>query len=302
MEYNKSNTLVCITQSKDACIYFNQVIPLNLGELIPWENNGDLEAHEILKKVLPSNLLDASNPEGLNSTFHKYIEAYVNVFPSAIGVDISKNKEYFDKRTNALFPLLMKEKDNLINSLSQPINEIFGENDFTNDTIQNVDPAFILSGLKLIDTSQIPWRHVIELREDTEALKKLRRLRTFIFENYNGKPLNFINDDLLNRIENYEETTKKWGLKTRDSVLKIIFSSETAVAATATTILSAYSGVPISASLGSAFLIGNIALEISSHKRDANQFKLENPITYLVDVKETTTANSKGLRNWGFSV
>ncbi|WP_428228736.1 hypothetical protein [Flavobacterium sp.] len=286
MKYKKSNTLVCIADSKNACLYFDEIIPLNLGELIPWENNGDIEAHEILKKVLPPSLLDSSNIQGIGSLFNKYIETYANVFPASIGIDISKNKEYFDNRTHALFPLLIKEKEKLLNSLSQPINKIFGEDDFSNGSIQNEDPAFVLNGLSLIDTSQISWKHIIELREDKEALQKLRRLRTFIFENYENKSLNFINDDLLNRIENYENTTKKWGLKTKDSVFKIIFNEKTAIAGTAATIMSAFSGVPISASLGSVCLIGNIILEIRSHKRDLHQFKQDNPITYLIDIKK----------------
>src|SRR4051794_24217902 len=87
MEYNKTNTLICIDNAKDACLYFEEVIPLNIASVTPWVNNGDLEAHEVLQKILPTSLLDSSNPIGLKPSVTSYIEAYVNVIPQTIGVD-----------------------------------------------------------------------------------------------------------------------------------------------------------------------------------------------------------------------
>lgn len=118
----------------------------------------------------------------------------------------------------------------------------------------------------------------MELWENTKSVKKLWRLRTFIFENYQGKPLAFIKDDLLNRMDNYEEDPKM-GLKTKDAVFKITFNSGTAVAATTTTIPSIVSGVPIAVSLpmgiGSTFLVGNIGIEISAMLVIKKRFKAQ---------------------------
>lgn len=285
MEYGNLNTLVCIDNTKDACLYFNEVIPLNLGHIIPWEGNGDLEAHQILQKILPNALLDASKPFGVTSPILSYIEAYVNVFPESIGIE-SPSEEEIKKRVKHFFPLLMQKKDELFSSLMKPVNTIFGTSK-SQDQVE--DPALILTGLKLIDTSQIQWRQIIEIREDKESIAKLRRLRTFIYQNYNDKPISYIQDDLLNRIEIYETTSKQLGLKTVDSSLKIIFNSGTVIANTVATIASIIYNEPIAISLSlgvsSAFFLGNVGLEFRSYKRDLFKFKQENPITYLIDIK-----------------
>jgi len=92
------------------------------------------------------------------------------------------------------------------------------------------------------------------------------------------------------KIDIYETTAKQLGLKTSDSSLKIVFNSGTLVANTAATIIAALSGqpatIPLSLGFGSLFLLGNVGLEFRSYKRDLFKFRQENPITYLVDIKE----------------
>lgn len=289
MEYRKNEILVCIDNTKDACLYFDHVIPLNLAHVIPWENNGDMEAFDVLKKILPASLLDSSNVTGLSSIFLSYIEVYVNIIPETIGHSYDDTTK---ERARMFMPLLMKRKDEVINSLPFQINSIFGAEKIEdlNEDYKVEDPAILLTGLKLIDTSDIQWRQIIELRNDKESLKKLRRFRTFIFKDYKDMPVSFIKDDILNRIELYETTVKSLGLKTRDSVMKIIFSSGSLVANTTATIVAAFSGIPLtiplSLSIGSTFLFGNVGLELISYKRDILKFQQENPITYLMDIKD----------------
>jgi hypothetical protein len=288
MDYNNTNPLACISNTKDACLYFERVIPLNLAQVIPWQNNGDLEAFDILKKILPASLLDTEHHTGLGPMMLLYIDTYVDVFPGSIGIEKFRDRALSSKRAKTLAPLLFNAGVYLLNSLPEPISSVFGAGEIQNTDVKRNDPAFILTGLTLIDTRKITWREIVAIREDKESINKLRRLRTFVFENYQDKPLNFIKDDLLNRIENYQNTAKQWGFKTNESVMKIIFNSGSALSVTAATIASLISGNPLSVSLplsiGSTFLIGNIALEIGSHKRAVHSFKQENPITYLVDI------------------
>lgn len=289
MKYGQAKILACIDNTKDACLYFDNVIPLNLGHVIPWENNGDLEAHEILQQVLPEALLDNSHPLGLSPATLLYLEAYVNVFPVSIGVETG-TKEEMDKRAQHFFPILIQRQNEMFATLTEPVDTIFGT---TGTKINNEsgkeDPSLILTGLKLIDTSEIKWRHILDIKKDKESISKLRHLRTFIYQNYKDKPSTFIQDDLLNRIEIYEMTAKQLGLKTTDSTLKIIFNSGSLIASTAAAIATALSGapvtIPLSLGVGSAFMIGNIGLELRSHKRDLYKFKQENPVTYLADIK-----------------
>jgi hypothetical protein len=289
MEYKQSKILACIDNTKDACLYFDNVIPLNLGHVIPWLNNGDFEAHQVLQKILPPALLDSSHPLGLSDATVKYIEAYVNVFPISIGVEEGTQEE-MDERARHFFPLLMKSKSDMFDTLPEPIDAIFGETRKTSgDNSQTADPSIVLTGLKLVDTSDISWRHLLEIKHDKESINKLRRLRTFIYENYKDKPVAFIQDDLLNRIEAYETTAKYLGLKVANSALKIVFSSSSLVASTAATIFTAFSGgpitIPLALGVGSSCMLGNIGLELRTYKRDSYKFRQDNPVTYLVDIK-----------------
>lgn len=290
MEYNRTKILACIDNTKDACLYFDNVIPLNLAHVIPWENNDDLEAHQILQKVLPPTLLDNSHQLGLSAATLSYLEAYVNVFPISIGVEAG-TKEEMDKRARHFFPTLLKRQDEMFATLTEPVDTIFGAGgNESNDKSGKEDPALILTGLKLVDTSEIKWRHILEIKKDKESISKLRRLRTFVYENYKNESSAFIQDDLLNRIEVYETTAKQLGLKSTDSTFKIIFSSGSLIASTAATIATALSGapvtIPLSLGVSTAFMLGNIGLELRSHKRDLYKFKQENPVTYLADINQ----------------
>jgi len=287
MEYNPSQTIACIDSTKDACLYFDNVIPLNLGHIIPWKGNGEPEAHEILHQVLPKELLNQSQPLGLSPYVLSYIDAYVNVFPIAIGVP-QGSKEEMDKRARHFFPILIQRQNDLFESLSESIDAVFGASTSQFETSVQ-EPAFILTNLKLIDTSELSWHHLLEIKRDKESLSKLRRLRTFIYQNYENQPLSFIEDDLLNRIESYETSAKHLGLRTTDSAFKIAFNSGSLFASAAATIFSAYSGtpttIPLSLAIGSAFMLGNIGLELRSLKRETYKFKQDDPITYIVENK-----------------
>ncbi len=290
MEYKQSKVLACIDNTKDACLYFDNVIPLNLGHVIPWLDNGDLEAHEVLQRILPPSLLNTSHPLGLSNVTTSYIEAYINAFPISIGAQGGTDEE-MKERALLFFPLLMHRRDELFAALHDPVDTIFGTSTL-NDNLLTEDPSIVLTGIKLIDTSNIPWRHLTEIRRDKDSINKLRKLRTFIYQNYKDKPIAFIQDDLLSKIDAYETTAKYLGLKTRDSVFKIIFNSSSVVASTAAIIFSALSGGPVTIPLvlgvGSTFMLGNIGLELRGQRREAFKFAKDNPITYLVDVKKAT--------------
>lgn len=189
-------------------------------------------------------------------------------------------------------PLLIQRQNEMFATLSKPINTIFGTG-ATNEQSAVLEPELILNSIKLIDTTDLSRKYLLEIKKDKEAMKNLRRLYTFIYQNYKDKPLTYIEDDLLNRIDQYATNTNHLGLKTKDAVLKIIFSSSTLVAGTTTAIFTALSGstttLPQSLAVGSTFILGNIGLELRSLKRDTYKFEQENPITFLIDAQKRST-------------
>lgn len=290
MKYNSQNALACLQDAKNASLYFDKIVPLDLGELIPIRDSGEPEMFDILNKILPPTLLDSTKPRGVNPLVIGYTSSYLIAFPSSIGITELSDNETLEERYKRQMPKLLSDMGQLIHSSGCSASGIFGSvTDLSQNTTQE-DPSLVLSGLNLVDTSNISWRQILEIRDDKESMNKLKRLRLFIYENYNDKPLEYIKDDLSQRIYDYENTAKELGLKTKESVFKAIFSSESTVgltaAAIATAFLAAPLAIPLSLAIGSSFMIGNIALEFKSQKRELYNFKRDNPISYLVDIKE----------------
>lgn len=296
MKYNSQKPVVCIESTKDASLYFNEIVPLQLSEMITIEGSGEPELFEILKQILPKAYINESMPRGVHSNVISYVARYLTAYPSVVGIYDLPNGETLEEREQKCFPDLMIKTKELIQLTDLQVGSLFGENNFSDINIEESDPSLILSGIKLVDTSKLSWKHILELRKDEDTVKKMRKIRTFIFQNYQGKPIEFIKDDLQNRIDNYNEAAKKWGLETKDSVLKIIFSSSEAVALTAATIASIFLGlpmaIPIATAVGSSFSIGKIGLEIRKQRRDLYQFRNDSPITYLIDLQSKIPSSS----------
>lgn len=138
MEYWPTQIVSCIDQTKDAGLYFYDVIPLNLGHVIPWEGNGDPDAHEVLQQVLPKELLHSSMPLGLNHYALSYIDAFTNMFPVSIG-QTQTSEEITKERAERVIPLLVQRQNELFSTLSKPVNTIFGADAGTeNSSVQNL--------------------------------------------------------------------------------------------------------------------------------------------------------------------
>ena len=59
------------------------------------------------------------------------------------------------------------------------------------------------ANIPLIDTSKASWEQILERRKDTRALRKLRKLKMFLQDNYQGKDKDYIEDDLAMRLDKY---------------------------------------------------------------------------------------------------
>lgn len=142
-----------------------------------------------------------------------------------------------------------------------------------------------LSKLNLVDTSKASWEQIIKFREDKKAFKKLRNLKLFFSQNYTGKDMHFIQDDLCKRIDDYRATTKAWGF---DTTVSSITQISTSVSAFGATLSAAIYGKPIEESLltGTLVGIGTACCHIVSEKRKLIKEQEQNPIGYIISAKE----------------
>jgi len=158
------------------------------------------------------------------------------------------------------------------------------------------DIAVTLATLDLIDASRASWQQLAELRCDVAARAKLRRLRVFAAGNYAGKGRSYVEDDLLARLNDYDETARRWGFETRQAVLTMLLNSK-ALAAAGTSLLSALFGVPptvagIGALAGAAVEVGRVSVEVSRRKFALSNMLRDNPVSYIADAKERLGPNA----------
>lgn len=152
------------------------------------------------------------------------------------------------------------------------------------------DVAITLHGLDLIDTSRATLDHVIEFRNDKEAMYKLRKLRLFAMENYSDKSLLYIEDDLQRRIFEYEEARKKWGFETRRSAATVLLDSKLLQIAGGSSLLVSVLGAPL---MGGIAMLGSIAVEmgraclaVAKTRVDARGAMLDMPASYICSARE----------------
>lgn len=121
-----------------------------------------------------------------------------------------------------------------------------------------------LSNVALVDEDQLTWEQVIELRGDATLLRNFRRLMHWLDGEMVGKSSSFIQDEIANRLEDYEATVRKHGLETRIGILESIIDSKTLLGGSAAVASLSYAADPKWALIGGgAVLVGNVAVTIA---------------------------------------
>lgn len=152
------------------------------------------------------------------------------------------------------------------------------------------DIALTISSLNLIDTRDIEYAQLLEFRKDSKAMEKLRRLRLFAYENYTGKSRDFIEDDILTRIADYERAVKDWGFTTATGAINTVLDSKLIAGGVAGSVLSAYMQEPliaIATTMGMAGVaIGKVAIDLGKQKIVRNELMANNPVSYVSYARE----------------
>ena len=152
---------------------------------------------------------------------------------------------------------------------------------------------FKIIGAPLIDTSNLSWDQIIDIRSDTEFTTKLRRFRVFLNENYENKPQEFVIDDLLKKLDEYEKACKNHSLDLIISSLSKVLDSKSLLAALGITTAGILIGNPELTNLGiisgSAIEIGKLSLHIAEKKLSFENTLNASEISYLFDLKEKAT-------------
>ncbi|MGI8569331.1 MAG: hypothetical protein ACR2KT_09830 [Methylocella sp.] len=147
---------------------------------------------------------------------------------------------------------------------------------FSEEDADQSEIVISLASLRLVDASCCSWEQILEFRRDGEARDKLRRLRLFAYDNYAGKSKDYVEDDILKRIADYDEAAKQWGFETTLSALNMLLVS---------TFFGAPSVAVATAVGGGVLEIGRLALDVTKQRFALRRLIRENPVSYISHVR-----------------
>ncbi|MGD0552873.1 MAG: hypothetical protein ABSB25_09505 [Sedimentisphaerales bacterium] len=149
--------------------------------------------------------------------------------------------------------------------------------------------ATVLSNLEIVDEKKLTWQQVMEFRKDKISLQKYRRLLHWLDKEMIGKSQAFIEDDIAQKLVDYESTLKKHGLKTVLGTIEEVLDGKYLLGASGVVgsfSLAGYPGLGVLAGTGlmvgkMAVKLGNTWLDYDDAERGANS-----EISWVYEVKE----------------
>lgn len=292
-----SRTVLAFGSLKDAALYSDYVIPVNLGrEILPRKDGTHglpIGPHDLLPPDLAMQpaFIEALVKVNL-STFDVLRKAAIKHFdflPRIGGCPDSKYATIEEDAAEAFYGFVQT-----FDLTRVPVDCPF---DLTKEgSLGESDLAIILPSVKLIDTSKLSWDQILAFRQDPKARTLLRRLRLFAYDNYAGKSKHYIEDDILRRVEDYEQQTKIWRFETTCSALHSLVTSKMLMGAIGGSLLSILFNSPAAAAAaataGVTVELGKIGLEVTKKRFELRRMMTENPVSYIGYAKQKLEANA----------
>jgi hypothetical protein len=309
--YQRADTALCFESFKDAALYFDRVLPLNMGRMRGDSDVGDILVGypEEVPSTALSHLIDGieGNSKAYSHAsriieftanrwvdFARKAEPYARLWSPHRSADaeLEVQQQYLKLRTSYL------ANEELPGHL--PIRAIFHEYaeslGFKDICVlvpaskaqesANADPSLTLSQLRLVDATQADWRQIIEIRKDKQSHRKLVRLRLFMHANYAGRPFAFIEDDLSQRMDEYEAAAEKHGLKTTLSSLTVLLDAKALQSSLGAGLVTGLFGGPlVGITTGLVVEVGKIAVHVAERTHEMREWRSGHELAYVVETR-----------------
>lgn len=314
-EYRPSTTALCFENFKEAALYFDRVLPLNMGRM-----QGDPDVGDILvgyPESIPSAALShlVDGVEGNTVTyshatrvielfgvkwaeFAKKAEPYAKLWsPDPRAGEVRNVADEYRKLQRAY---LAGATCNDQPSIRQVFNDYAASLGFDKFCVVlpegnpcggcQSDPSITLSQLNLIDASKAEWRQILEVRKDIHSHRKLARLRLFVHSNYAGRSFSFIEDDLCCRLDEYEAVTKKFSLQTTLSSLSMLLDAKALQTSVGAGLIAGLFGGPVlGISAAAAIEISKIAINVAEKHHDLKAWQDGHDLAYIFETQKALT-------------
>ncbi len=294
-------TAVSLGDLKNGMLYFDNLIPVLLTADLVQHSRGDMSTlftdmnSKLLREILPKEL--TANKEftvelgELNWSAHnlllKMLQKQFKLPDQLEGYTKSQYDQIEKNFANEYLSFIDK-----FNLQSQPLIS-YGNSTFASlpDDNNLEQPGILtLSKLNLIDPSNASWEQLVEFKKDPDAKAKLRKLRLFAYENYEGKSKNYIEDDISTKIYDYEKTAKKFGFDMLQATINNVVNSKLftgmATGSLIATVFAQPSMSIFAVSTGIAIEIGQFGLEFKKQKYELQSLLRDNPASFIIYSKE----------------
>jgi hypothetical protein len=306
-----SNEAIAFNDFRESLLYYDNIIPLGAMGLAFREfakNEAETPSFDDIKKLLPPRFQS-------NADFCACFSDIDTVCMTILLKNINKNvsieeqhkriagspwvsdpilKRLFDSSEQEIATILENQVQKLFDEFnlhSLPVDGLpEGELFAKGNEAKNKDDFLSLSSLNLIDVKNTSVRQILNFREDKDAREKLRRFRLWAYEKYKGKSKAFIEDDIQQKLSDYNTVVKKWGFETAEKSLTFLVKSKTLIGTAATTLVAACLGQKEAAMIGTmgsvAVALGNLSLSFGKQYFAYRDIMKDNPVSYIADAKK----------------
>ena len=185
------------------------------------------------------------------------------------------------ERLHDAFPQLAGERCDLLLPTTQSIEPAVTGN-----------PVLSLVGLNLIDTTHASWEQIMEIRADRESRTRLHRLRAFVDMTYTNKAVSFIEDDITQRLDQYDRARRKHGFDVVTSTLTSVIDAKNLHAAAALGLAAAIFGGPAAAVSGAVCVeLAGVAVQFAKTRKAQTEWSSAHEMAYLVAARSKLSAS-----------
>lgn len=305
MQYSNVKNVWAFSKPKEAALYYDKAL-IVFNDL--WDGGGKTflenmvahEVHDLLAKVdiedkdtqvysVPAPNITLIGPKFeqtlLGSTSYVLEQSGIdpdilNLGDEALGDDLANYRRQIERITRIRIAIKV--------GIIEPSDVLLPDFFYTSDNAGDCT-SFLLTKLRVIDTKNLSWDHLIDIRGDAEAIAKLRNLKLFLYKNFHGEEPSFIEDELERHIEDYELTAKQLGAEMIDGSLGMLFEKDVAAAATASLAAALVGQLQLAAAatLPIFLKMGKAAIEVRKARRKLDKISHSNAVAFLHDVRNT---------------
>lgn len=298
MDY-MSNPIIVVGSGleKEASIYFDRIAPIfiqNVPEKIlktiglpkefwdAWRNENYYIAFSFNARQLPEEeeerLLDGLIDDDYDYDYEK-------------GIWIKKD-QWWDK----YYVCPLTRSFNLTGVPAIPLFASERSYEVCNKTTVDVIESKLVNA-RLINPDTLEWDQVYEVRKDTESVNKMRNLRLYMYDNFDGKNIDYIRDAIAKRIEDHDAACKKHGIELREAIFSSLIDAKSSlgwIVLAAASLISGHTYIAgASGVLGASLQIGKAVLKINSKKQGFNISKNTHELAYIIKLQKKINKNIK---------